>query len=206
MPQQRFRNLDPGKQAEILSAAFAEFSEKGYEGASLQRVIERTGLSRGMLYYYFEDKADLFVSVARKALEEFTGAIPLPDARSAGEFWVQMEKSMETLADTAMKNPEAVAIWKLVASVWDQGVPQTAMRELTGLWLEKMEKVGRTGLEAGAIRRDLPFSMLMSAVMGLRQGLDLWVTENWDRMSEEERRSLPMRAFSLARRIMEPQP
>jgi AcrR family transcriptional regulator len=44
----------------ILEAAAVEFAESGYEGATLERIGERVGLSKASLYYYVSGKDQLF--------------------------------------------------------------------------------------------------------------------------------------------------
>lgn len=44
----------------LLESALVLFSEKGYEGASIREIIERAGVTRPVLYYYFENKEHLF--------------------------------------------------------------------------------------------------------------------------------------------------
>ncbi|AGW42481.1 TetR family transcriptional regulator [Leifsonia xyli subsp. cynodontis DSM 46306] len=43
----------------ILDAAAAEFDEHGYEGARLERIVERTGATKGAVYFHFRSKLDL---------------------------------------------------------------------------------------------------------------------------------------------------
>ena len=68
MARARFQKLSPEKQEAILAAAADEFAERGYGAASLNRIIERAGSSKGSLYYYFDDKADLLRTVVERAL------------------------------------------------------------------------------------------------------------------------------------------
>jgi AcrR family transcriptional regulator len=44
----------------LLGSALSLFSEKGYEGTSIREIIERAGVTRPVLYYYFENKEHLF--------------------------------------------------------------------------------------------------------------------------------------------------
>ncbi|MGH7620186.1 MAG: TetR family transcriptional regulator, partial [Gemmatimonadaceae bacterium] len=53
MVNDRFDNLDPDKQQRLFEAAADEFADHGFESASLNRIIERAGMSKGSLYYYF---------------------------------------------------------------------------------------------------------------------------------------------------------
>jgi AcrR family transcriptional regulator len=43
----------------ILDAAAAEFDEHGYEGARLDRIVERTGATKGAVYFHFRSKLDI---------------------------------------------------------------------------------------------------------------------------------------------------
>ncbi|WP_313545227.1 ScbR family autoregulator-binding transcription factor [Leifsonia aquatica] len=45
--------------AEILDAAADEFDAHGYAGARLDRIIERTQLTKGAVYFHFRSKHDL---------------------------------------------------------------------------------------------------------------------------------------------------
>src|SRR4051794_6642580 len=49
---------------EILAAARACFARFGYEGATVRRLEDATGLSRGAIFHHFRDKDSLFLAVA----------------------------------------------------------------------------------------------------------------------------------------------
>lgn len=61
---------------EILEAAIAVFSKKGYHGSSISDITKEAGVSKALFYHYFRSKKDLLVIFAKKRLEEF---IPLAD-------------------------------------------------------------------------------------------------------------------------------
>ena len=44
----------------LLDAALTLFAKKGYEAASVREIIEATGVTRPVLYYYCSSKEDLF--------------------------------------------------------------------------------------------------------------------------------------------------
>ena len=60
-----FQKLDEPKQRRILDAVLREFSKHGYVNASTNRMVQEAGISKGMLFYYFKNKEELF----RYALE-----------------------------------------------------------------------------------------------------------------------------------------
>lgn len=57
MPKQTFINLSKEKKENILNEAMLEFGHYGFDLASIQRIIEQSGISRGSFYQYFEDNA-----------------------------------------------------------------------------------------------------------------------------------------------------
>jgi AcrR family transcriptional regulator len=63
MPKVSQAHLDARK-AEILEGARRAFAAHGYEGATVARLEEATGLSRGAIFHYFKSKFDLFVALA----------------------------------------------------------------------------------------------------------------------------------------------
>lgn len=47
----------------LLESARAEFSEKGYMKASLRKICAGAGVTTGALYFFFQDKEDLFRAI-----------------------------------------------------------------------------------------------------------------------------------------------
>jgi TetR/AcrR family transcriptional regulator, cholesterol catabolism regulator len=57
------------KRREILATALAIFTEKGYEGTTLEAVAEELGYTKQALYYYFASKEELVGSLILGSLE-----------------------------------------------------------------------------------------------------------------------------------------
>jgi TetR/AcrR family transcriptional regulator, transcriptional repressor of aconitase len=55
----------------ILGAARRCFADFGYEGATVRRLEEATGLSRGAIFNYFGNKEQLFLALADRDAERF---------------------------------------------------------------------------------------------------------------------------------------
>jgi TetR/AcrR family transcriptional regulator, transcriptional repressor of aconitase len=56
---------------QILAGAQRAFARHGYEGATVARLEEETGLSRGAIFNYFESKEALFVELVRQSSARF---------------------------------------------------------------------------------------------------------------------------------------
>ena len=61
-PDPRPRDADRS-QRNILEAALGEFAEHGLGGARMDRIAERAGVNKRLIYYYFENKESLFTAV-----------------------------------------------------------------------------------------------------------------------------------------------
>jgi AcrR family transcriptional regulator len=67
--EERLRDADRS-QSTILAAARDEFAEHGLGGARVDRIAERAGLNKRLIYYYFEDKDKLFQAVLEQTYRD----------------------------------------------------------------------------------------------------------------------------------------
>ena len=67
MPKSTFINLKAEKREDFLEAALAEFSLKGFHGASLTQLVKNLGIAKGSLYQYFHDKEEIYLYLLTEA-------------------------------------------------------------------------------------------------------------------------------------------
>lgn len=60
------------KREQIFQAAVAEFQERGFSDASMNRISERAGASKRTVYKHFESKEKLFQEMVRRHWARFT--------------------------------------------------------------------------------------------------------------------------------------
>lgn len=58
---------DPSVRDRLVAAAAEVFAERGYEGARVQEIVRRAGLSTGAIYTNFRNKADLLLAAVGTA-------------------------------------------------------------------------------------------------------------------------------------------
>lgn len=152
MPRVSQDQLDARRQ-EILAAARACFARYGYEGATVRRLEEATGLSRGAIFHHFRDKESLFLAVA----EDDAAAMVETVARNG------LVQVMRDLLERA-KLPETAG-WlgtQLEVSRRLRTDPGFAQR-----WAERSAAIAeatrerlRRQREAGVLRDDVPIEVL----------------------------------------------
>ena len=74
MPKVSQEHLD-ARRAQILAGARRAFATYGYDGATVARLEEATGLSRGAIFHYFPDKLAIFVALAADTNRRFIDLI-----------------------------------------------------------------------------------------------------------------------------------
>ena len=61
--------LENNSRERLLETATELFAEKGYAGASVREIVEKAGVSKPVLYYYFKSKEGLFYAILDWAAE-----------------------------------------------------------------------------------------------------------------------------------------
>ncbi|MGQ9560634.1 MAG: TetR/AcrR family transcriptional regulator [Candidatus Oleimicrobiaceae bacterium] len=63
------------RRAEIMRAAEALFSERGFHEVTMDAIAERAEVSKGALYLYFCSKEELFFTLIRETAHDFLGTM-----------------------------------------------------------------------------------------------------------------------------------
>lgn len=183
MPRPRFDRLAPEKRAALLDAAAQEFGLSGFDAASLNRILERAGVSKGAAYYYFDDKEDLFLTVIQHYmsmldLEDFLGA---PETVTADTFWLLIADVYRRAFVRSKDVPWAFGVWRAASEAWHSR-PESAMAAFADQWLDVAMRLFKRGQALGVIRTDLPDDLLMAWVRAVDDTHDRWVLQHWEEL------------------------
>jgi AcrR family transcriptional regulator len=106
IPRAARRTRAPGEESRqrILDAAAQIAGERGYEGTSIARVSERSGLPASSIYWHFEDKDHLIAAVIERSfhrwLEGMRASVPPARGTSREEqFAAAVRNTAKALAD-----------------------------------------------------------------------------------------------------------
>ncbi|MFI2609421.1 TetR/AcrR family transcriptional regulator [Kitasatospora sp. NPDC018619] len=81
MPTGTWGRLPAARRTAVLAAAEAEFAARGFSGGSLNTICREAGVSKGSLFQYFADKADMYVHLADLAGARVRAALEAEIAR-----------------------------------------------------------------------------------------------------------------------------
>ena len=61
--------IGPEKKERILNSCFEEFGKSGFEKASTNEIVEKAGISKGLLFHYFGSKQALYETLKEFAVD-----------------------------------------------------------------------------------------------------------------------------------------
>jgi AcrR family transcriptional regulator len=208
MPRPRFERLDPDKKKAILDAAAEEFAEHGFANASFNRIIEKTGVSKGAIYYYFDDKEDLYLTIVaafQAQLLEVLGEFgEVPDVDS---FWAELEEVFRRAGQLKSESPNPVKVGvSMLKGVLTGELPHSMLDDLYDNIATYLRHVMLQGQKVGAVRRDLPLGLLMALIMGMSEGMDLWAIHNVPAIEKIDYDAAVALYIALYKRLLRPGP
>ncbi len=204
MPRPRFLKLKAAKQAAILDAARTEFSAHGYRGSSQNRIIEAAGVSKGAMYYYFDDKEDLYITVIRREFAGLGEVMTVGEIDTVEQFWPELEDMFTRSTAYFARSPETIALARSVArSVGTYGPPPGFQAMIDEIWAVT-EKLVLRGQEVGAVRCDLPTSLIVGVMMKIGEAMDYWFAEHWTELDPAELPALNHKLIDIFKRVADP--
>src|SRR5262245_61222430 len=115
----------------ILDAAQEVFATYGYQGATIDEIAERAGISKANLHYYFKRKRDLYLAVLRRTLDIWL--VPLRELNRSGDPAVELGEYIAQKVQFSRRFPDASRVF---ANEIVQGAPflkgylQTNLRQV----------------------------------------------------------------------------
>lgn len=197
--------MKPDRRDSLFVAATQEFTEFGFEQASLNRIIGTVGMSKSSFYHYFANKTELFQQILLQTLEPLTeiGQHFEPESLTAENFWAVITQTSETSAALFMEHPEIFNVGRMF---------HRNLNEPSGICAGMMEgpmalvtRVLERGKVLAVVRDDLPSSLLLDGVMGLGMAIDRWAADNTEHYTATEFAAFNRKAVDMIMRILAPE-
>lgn len=155
------------RRRQILDGSRACFARYGYEGATVRRLEEATGLSRGAIFHHFRDKESLFLALADEDARKMAAVV-------AQQGLVQvMRDLLAQRTDQAAEHPTDWLGTRLEVSRKLRTDPEFRAR-----WAERSQQLTVATRErlqrqrdAGSLRDDVDIEMLTAFLELVLEGL-----------------------------------
>jgi len=89
---------DANQLGEFLRAATVMINERGYRGASVNRIAEMLNVTKGSFYHHHEAKDDLVLSCFQRSYDRLS-ACQMAGQRSTGDYWSRLASVLHELVD-----------------------------------------------------------------------------------------------------------
>lgn len=191
----------------IVAAATELFAESGFDGVSLNAVIERSATSKGTLYHHFASKEDLYATVLEDMLDRVwasfdRGAV---EASTCDTFWSTIADSWRRSAAHMLAHPADTRLWRDFQEQWRALGDAGPTRRLRQRSLDMGEQLAERGQALGCVRTDLSPQQCAELVEAVDAVLDGWFFVVADELGEAEAFDvLGPRHIDMIRRMLAP--
>ena len=139
--------------AEILAVATAEFADRGYDGARVDEIADRTRTTKRMIYYYFGGKEQLFTAVLERAYAQIRAAEQDVDVEHL-EPVAAIRRLAELTFDHHESHPEFIRLVSIENIHHGEHMTKSAtLRNLNSPAIELIQRILERGYASGAFRR-----------------------------------------------------
>lgn len=199
----RIARMPADRRSRLIREGAAEFSSQGFANASLNRIIERCGMSKSSFYYLFESKEEFHDFVVAQLLAELAAVIRVPAATdfAHGDFWLRVEALFDELTRAATGDRAHLEVGRMFYSAAPEAARGAVSATLTAAreWVQDVLRVGR---RRGAVRDDLPESLQCQLTFGVLQIFDEWSVSNLAGHDGTEAQALAGAQFATLRRLL----
>jgi AcrR family transcriptional regulator len=159
----------------LLEAAFAEFYANGFQGGSLNHIVEAAGATKGALFHHFESKQELGYAV----LDDIIGPLllerwldpvadstdPLTDIQAAFRRYVEEDIASGSCPRGCPLNNLAQEMSPL-----DEGF-HSRINQLYKLWRERYAAALQRGMAAGSVKASIDADQTAAAIVAAQMGI-----------------------------------
>jgi len=205
MALERFNRLPEKRRQEILRVAAQVFAEGGYEGTSYNALLARLKMGKSQAYYYFADKADLFITASAASYEAYYAEVAmLPVPSSLEEFWLYVRKLHLVGFDFQKSHPLAAQLTLAAAESPARLSLAQASIEGASSTLGRYAEWIALGQALGAVRTDLPSDLLVRICVQNAALVDAWFAQRAAVASSKEMQEWSLLFTDLLRRMVQP--
>ncbi|MGH7658015.1 MAG: TetR/AcrR family transcriptional regulator, partial [Gemmatimonadales bacterium] len=162
------------RRAQILDAALEVFGEQGFQRATLQDVMDRTGVTKGAFYHYFESKEELFLALVRDRF--------IPSVLADKQLMIRWEGSREEMLRQLieriwqkLREPGQIELTRLVITEVPRfpGLRDVFYNELLLPFRRSLREALAPGIKCGDVPREAAEAVVVlipDMVMGVALG------------------------------------
>ena len=160
---------------QILDAAMQHFAECGYVGASISKIAEDAGVSKSLIFWYFENKEALFQSLVDRFVSNCIASLEMNSP--PGDAQSKIEYLIDTYWKFIHKNFKFVRIFmNWFMQIAHKKKPKAQkLQNIHAKFREILENHLRDGVAAGLFRKDLDIKSTGLYIISCLEGILLQI-------------------------------
>lgn len=96
MDADKFEELPPEKRMRIINAGLECFGQYGYKKANTDLIVQKAGISKGALFYYFKNKEAFYLYLCKFCSKVSAEAVDVTEMNAITDFFDMLDFAMKT--------------------------------------------------------------------------------------------------------------
>ncbi len=163
----------------ILDAAEKLFVEQGVSRTTLQHIATAAGVTRGAIYWHFDDKGALFNAMMERAILPLEAEMQVLDQVESDDPLVDLRNHMLAVLDRTVNDPGARRVFEIatlkVEFVGEMDAVRQRRKDNMANWMARAERRIGLAIDRGLISRDVNPTQVALGLWTMIDGL----IRNW---------------------------
>jgi len=143
---------EPNARERLLETAIGMFAEKGYAGTSVREIVEQAGVSKPVLYYYFQSKEGLFLAILEMA-ENLQKEMLARVLESSGDVLERLLLLYRRIYAGIDENRDLYKMIHALVYGPPQGAPDYDFRRYHQHMLAAIRDIYKAGIDGGEVKK-----------------------------------------------------
>ena len=159
----------------ILDAAEKLFVEQGVSRTTLQHIATAAGVTRGAIYWHFDDKGALFNAMMERATLPLEAEMQVLDQAESDDPLVDLRNYMLAVLRRTVDDPVARRVFEIatlkVEFVGEMDAVRQRRQQNMANWMSRAERRIRLAVDKGVVGRDVAPDSVALALWIIIDGL-----------------------------------
>lgn len=157
----------------LIDATISLLAHEGYRAASVTRIQDESGLSRGLVSYHFGSKLKLLEAVVHRISSDYNEQTAADREGLPGRY--QIQQMFQAYLTRMMQRPEPSHVMLVLAAESVSEAPELrdAVKDSYRSFRARISEMLRTGIKDGSIRPDIDPVTHAAVLHGVLRGMVL---------------------------------
>jgi TetR/AcrR family transcriptional regulator len=171
-PSQKKTDAGGDVRKRLLASATELFANKGYAGTTVREIVARAGVTKPVLYYYFQSKEGVYLDLMREPIQGFFEHIASA-MEEAGTARQRLARMCLLAYDDFVRHISQARIMYSIYYGPPQGAPFIDFDAMQTRFQDAILAVLREGIRAGEFRRGNETDMMWTVIGAVNVAMEV---------------------------------